>query len=126
MIAIAVCALFLRIAVEKIIQISTIQNESNASLTLKLISTALENYAKDKQGAYPSNFSALIKTNPAYLDKDYVSLSPIKGYYYACPRLEASGYNCYATPVKCNLTGGVIYAVSTGGLLTNERCSRKE
>ena len=73
MIVIAVSALLLRITVEKLIKINIAQNESNASLTLKLISAALENYAKDNQGIFPAEISVLTKTSPPYLDKDYVA-----------------------------------------------------
>lgn len=123
---IAVVSLLLRIAIARIIKINISQNESVALLNVKLISTALENYAKNNQGAFPSSFSALIKTNPSYLDKDYIVESPIKGYNYSCSRLDFSGYNCSATPVKCNITGRVIYTVTTGVLLVPEKCSKKD
>jgi type II secretory pathway pseudopilin PulG len=98
MIVVALSALFLRIAIEKIIKFSIAQNESTASLTLKLISTALENYAKDNRGVYPPQVSTLTRTSPAYLDKDYIAQSPFKGYHYSCSRLDASGYSCSALP----------------------------
>jgi type II secretory pathway pseudopilin PulG len=126
MIVIAVSALFLRIAIEQIIRINIIQNESNAQATLKLISAALENYAKDHLGAFPENFSLLIQTNPPYLEKNYISESPIKGYSYSCSRLEASSYGCSAVPVKCDLSGKKTYTVSTGGVFVLEECSKKE
>ena len=115
--------IIIRVVIEKIVQINIAQNESTASLTLKLISTALENYAKDHIGAYPTSFFSLAKGNPAYLDKDYIQSSPVKGYYYSCPRLEATGYSCYAAPAKCRLTGNVVYNVSTDGILVSEECS---
>ena len=123
---IAVVSLFLRIAVARIIKFNISQNESVALLTLKLISTALENYAKDNHGAYPATFSALIKTNPSYLDKDYIAESPLKGYNYACSRLDFSGYSCSAIPVKCNITAKLNYTVTTGALLVSESCGRKD
>jgi len=123
MVVIAFTALILRVVIEKIVQINIAQNESTASLTLKLISTALENYAKDHLGAYPASFSSLVKGSPSYLDKDYIQSSPVKGYYYSCPRLEASGYSCYAAPAKCKLTGSVVYNISTDGILVSEECS---
>ena len=57
MIVIAISALLLRIAFDRIIKINIAQNESNAQGTLKLISAALENYAKGHSGAYPSRRS---------------------------------------------------------------------
>jgi type II secretory pathway pseudopilin PulG len=126
MIVIAIFSLILRIAIEKIIKINISQNESDASSTLKLISTALENYAKDNQGIFPSNLSILIQTNPPYLDKDYIASSSVKGYNYICSRLESSGYSCSASPVKCKLTGEMLYTITTGNLLVSEECSKKE
>ena len=67
MMVIAVAALLLRTTVEQIIKINIEQNESDALSTLKLISTALENYAKDHRGAYPLDLGALTGTSPRYL-----------------------------------------------------------
>jgi Tfp pilus assembly protein PilE len=126
MIVVAVSGLLLRITIEKIIKINIEQNESNAQATLKLISAALENYGKDNHGAFPTSLSALTKTNPAYLDRDYLTMSPLKGYNYNCTRLELSGYNCSASPTRCKITGKMIYTVTTGGSFISEECSRKE
>jgi len=130
MVVIALSALLLRFTIERLIKFSINQNESNASATLKLISAALENYAKNNNNAYPVNISALIKSQPPYLDKDYIKQSPImgyiKGYNYNCSRLEAAGYSCSAVPVKCGLTGKSIYNIITGGLLISEECDKKE
>jgi len=129
MLVIAISAFILRIALEKIIKFSISSNEANASATLKIISVALENYAKDNHGSYPANLSALIQGKPAYLDKDYLKQSPlmgyIKGYVYDCPHLDASGYSCSAVPLKCGLTGKLIYKVSTAGLIISEDCDKK-
>ena len=124
MIVIAVCALLLRIGIEQIIKINIAQDESSAIATIKLISAALENYAADHKGAYPAVLSSLTQTNPAYLDKDYIAQSSLKGYSYACGRLEASGYSCQAVPVKCNFTGRAVYSVTTGGVVASQDCSK--
>ncbi len=123
MIIIAVSALLLRIGLEQVIKISMEQNGSNAQTNLKYISTALENYAKDNNGVFPESFSMLTLR---YLDKDYIKQSPIKGYNYRCSKLDASGYNCSAAPVRCNLSGVMSYAVTTGGLFVSEDCLKKE
>ncbi len=125
-IVIAISSLLLRIAIEKIITINITQNESSAQATLKLISASLENYAQDHLGEYPANFTALVKDNPSYLDRNYLLDSPLKGYDYNCSRLEASGYSCSAFPTKCSLTGKVVYTVTTGGLIIPEDCVKKE
>lgn len=126
MIVIALFAFLLRFLIERVIKINISQNESNASVTLKLIAAALENYADEKSGMYPQNLSFLTKANPAYLNKDYISESPIKGYYYACSRLEPTGYSYSATPVKCGLSGNLAFTITTGGILVSEKCEKKE
>ncbi len=126
MIVIAVSALFLRIAIEKLIKVSIAQNESNAAATLKLISAALESYAKDNRGIYPENLSLLTKTSPAYLDKDYITKSPLKGYNFSCLRLEPAGYSCLASPARCKLSGRMVYTVTTGSLFISEDCEKKD
>ena len=124
MIVIAVSAICLRILIEALLKINISQNESTASLTMKYISAALENYARDKDGIYPANFPFLVNTSPAYLDRNYISDSPIKGYSYSCPSLSISGYSCFAYPGKCRITGNTVYHISTGGILTLEDCRK--
>lgn len=126
MIVLSLSALALRMLIGEIISVTCSQNESNAQATLKLISTAFENYAKDNQGAYPAKISLLTQANPAYLDKDYIKLSPIKGYNYNCSRLDAAGYSCQAFPTRCKLTGKVEFSVTTGSLLISEDCANGE
>jgi competence protein ComGC len=126
MIIIAIVSLLLRFAIEKIIKINIPKNESSAQGTLKLISAALENYAKNNNGAYPLKLSALVQANPAYLDKDYTVISAVKGYDYSCSKLDSMGYNCAASPVKCKITGRKNYTISTGGLLVAQECSKAE
>lgn len=126
MVVVAVSALLLRFGIEKAIEITISQNESNAQGTLKLISAALENFAKDHLGAYPNELSALTQGTPSYLDEDYTNKSTVKGYDFSCLRLEAAGYNCAAVPARCGLSGKMIYSVSTGGLFITEECSKKE
>ncbi len=76
MISIALSVLILRFAVEQLIKKNIAQNETGALSTLKLISAALENYAKDNHGVFPLSLTVLTKTSPLYLDRDY-----IKGIY---------------------------------------------
>ncbi len=126
MIVIAVLALFLRIVIERLIDFNIAQNESNAQGVLRLISAALENYAKDNQEAYPTSISFLTRPKPPYLDRDYVTQSPLKGYNFSCPRLEASGYSCTASPTRCKFTGNAAFTIATGGLMASQECEKKE
>lgn len=126
MVIIGATALLLRLTVEQLIKFNIEQNESNAQSTLKLISTALENYAKDNHAVFPQDLSILTKPESRYLDRDYIAYSPSKGYNYSCARLEQSGYSCYAAPLKCGLSGKMTYTVSTSGLFVSEKCGKKE
>ncbi len=126
MIIIAISALMLSLISEEIIRRNIIQNESDAQSTLRLISTALENYAKNNRGAFPEELSALTKTSPPYLDKNYTASSPLRGYIYTCPTLNSSGYSCQASPVKCAITGKTFYTITTGGVFVSRECPKKE
>ncbi len=126
MITIALIALFLRFTIEQLINLNISQNESNAQDTLKLISTAIENYAKEHRGVFPASLFVLIQTDPPYIDKEYITQSSTKGYNFNCTRLESTGYTCSALPIKCNLTGRMSYTVTTGSTLTSEECAKKE
>ena len=126
MIVIALSALLLRITIEQVMRLTISQNESNALSTLKLISTSLENYAKDRQGHYPTNLTFLTSATPPYLDKDYITKFPVRGYTFNCARLGETGYSCVAQPTKCRLTANQVYTVTTGGSLTDEDCFKKD
>ena len=125
MLVVAFSALLLRMLVHKIIIYNIEQNQYLAQSNLKLFSKALENFAKDNQGAYPKNIKQLTEGKPVYLERDYLAVSYIKGYEYDCKRLDASGYNCSASPVNCRLTGKSVYTVSTGGLVIAESCNNE-
>jgi len=126
MIVVSLVALILRIAIVQFVNFSIIQNEASAQGTLKLITTAIENYAKDHLGVFPISLEALTQSSPAYIEKEYISLAYQKGYNFNCLRLEASGYACSASPSRCNLSGKKIYAITTGQVMTAEECGKKE
>ena len=125
MIVVALSALLLRSAIHKIIVYKIEQNQLVAQVNLKLFSTAMENYAKDNKNAYPTSTDLLTKNKPVYLERDYLAVTSMRGYEYDCQRLEASGYNCTASPLNCKLTGKMVYSVSTGGLIMAESCDKK-
>ncbi|MFA5311343.1 MAG: type II secretion system protein [Candidatus Omnitrophota bacterium] len=126
MVIIALSALLLRVALEKVLVITCAQNEASAQATLKAMAAALDNYARDHKEAYPKSITTLIKYEPAYLDRDYMAESPMKGYIYNCARLDESGYSCYAFPQRCGLTGNLSFTVTTGNLLVSENCREKD
>jgi len=122
MIVVALAALVLRMAIVQFINFSVVQNQANAQETLKLIATALENYAKDHLGVFPVSLEALSQAKPAYIEKEYIEFNSVKGYNFNCLRLEPSGYTCSASPGRCNLSGKKIYTITTGHVLTEEEC----
>lgn len=126
MIIIAMFGLLMRFSIEQLIKWNIAQDEANAKDALKLVSTALENYAEDHLGMYPGNLSALCESEPPYIDKTYTQMGAQKGYVFGCRVMEANGYSCSATPARCGLTGKTIYRVTTGGSLTAEGCGPKE
>lgn len=125
MIAVALSALLFRMASHKIIIYNIQQNQLLAQINLKLLSTALENYAKDNKNTYPASIDSLTRNKPAYLEKDYLAVSSVRGYEYDCQRMDAGGYNCSAAPLDCKFSGKMIYSVSTGGLIIAESCDKK-
>ncbi|MFA6358219.1 MAG: hypothetical protein WCY09_06105 [Candidatus Omnitrophota bacterium] len=125
MIVVALSALSLRLAIHKIIIYNIEQSQLLAKGNLKLLSTALENYAKDNKGVYPASVDLLTKNTPLYLERNYLAIPSVRGYEYDCQRLDSFGYNCSASPVNCKLTGKMVYAVSTGGLIIAENCDKK-
>ncbi len=125
MITVAVVMLLLRLAIHKIIVYNMEQSQSLAQVNLKLLSTALENYAKDNKGVYPVNIGQLTKSNPIYLENDYLNVSAVRGYQYDCQRMDVTGYNCSASPLNCKFNGKIVYSVSTGGLIISESCDNK-
>jgi competence protein ComGC len=123
---IAIISLLLRFGIEKLIKMTVRQNEISAQAALKLIATAIDNYTKDHEGSLPASLVQLVRNNPAYLDKDYVSDSPVRGYDYNCVFLRSQGYSCTAVPVRCGFTGNVNFSITTGGLFVSEECKKKE
>ena len=124
MVVVALSALLLRLGLHRIIIYRIQQNQLLAQINLKLFSTALENYAKDNNNVFPASIDLLTKSNPVYLEKDYLAVTSLGGYEYDCQRLDSSGYSCTASPVNCKLTGKTQYAVSTGGLIMAANCDK--
>lgn len=125
MVVVALSALLLRLGLHQVIVYRIQQNQLLAQVNLKLFSTAMENYAKDNKNVYPESVDLLTKHNPVYLERDYLATTSVHGYEYDCQRLDATGYNCTASPVNCKLTGKMVYSVSTGGLIMAQSCDEK-
>jgi hypothetical protein len=124
MIVISLTALILRIAIVQFVNFTIVQNEASALETLKLLSTAIENYAKDHLGVFPTSLEALVQSSPPYIEKEYISLSYEKGYNFNCLRLESSGYTCSASPSRCKVSGKKTFTMTTGQVLSAEECAK--
>ncbi len=125
MMVVAISALLLRLGLHRIIIYRIEQNQLAAQINLKLLSTAIENYAKDNKNIYPLSVELLTKSDPVYLEKDYLALTSLRGYEYDCQRLDAGGYSCTASPLDCKLSGKMVYIISTGGLMMTESCDNQ-
>ncbi len=119
-------SLLLSVLGEKVIGVVVTRNNAAAAATLKSIATGLESYGKEHEGQYPDDFSVLTKGTPPYIDRDYLMESPHNGFNYFCSRLDKTGYNCSAIPIKCGITGSKNFAVATGNLFVSEDCDKNE
>ncbi|MDD5347245.1 MAG: type II secretion system protein [Candidatus Omnitrophica bacterium] len=126
MIVIALAALVLRFAIMQVITFRIAQNEADAEESLKLVTTALENFANDHDHAYPASLEALAAATPPYIKSEYLGPSYTRGYVFNCLRVEPSGYTCTVMPVRCGLTGIKTFTVTTGQVVTAESCNIKE
>lgn len=124
--AAGVLSLLLSVLGEKIIGLVVNRNNAAAAATLKTIATGLENYGKEHNGEYPDDFSVLTNREPPYIDRNYLMESPHHGFNYFCSRLDKTGYNCSAIPVRCGITGSKNFAVATGNLFVSEDCDKNE
>ncbi len=122
MIIIASVSLISRIAIKQVLTLTISWNQTSAQEALKVISIALENFAKDNNNVYPLKIDSLAQGNPPYLNRDYFTGSYIRGYNYACPTLDAGGYSCIASPTTCHLTGETVFTVNTGSVITSQKC----
>ncbi|MDD4894792.1 MAG: hypothetical protein PHW54_05715, partial [Candidatus Omnitrophica bacterium] len=108
------------IAIPNLVRAKLVANESAAQVTAKTISTALELYAVDNNGNYPSEEGALAKAKSPYLSTSYNN-KIIQGYSYSL-KLKPNGYKVIAKPSECRATGNKIFQIETGGVISEERC----
>jgi hypothetical protein len=97
-ISVGLLSLLLSVLGEKIIGVVVTRNNAAAAATLKTIATGLENLLE----------------------------SPQSGFNYFCSRLDKTGYNCSAIPIRCGITGSKNFAVATGNLFVSEDCDKNE
>lgn len=95
-------------------------NETLTRETVKIISTALENYRVAHNGDYPLSEQDLISSTPPYLTKSY-NKKTIYGYNYTL-NLSPTEYEVVAAPKNCGMEGENIFIVRTGEELTEMSC----
>ena len=86
--------------------------------TLKLISTAIEEYAR-AHGTYPNHSNELYFNDPPYLEEMYCNIER-DGFQFSC-LMSSSGYRITAIPVSFE-EGQILktYSIATGGVLSPE------
>lgn len=95
-------------------------NETATKETVKIISSAIENYKAAHNGMYPLYESDLISATPPYLTRSY-DKEKIYGYIYSLD-LSPSGYEIAAEPENCHMQGEKIFIMKTQGELTETDC----
>ena len=99
-------------------------NETATKETVKIISSAIENYKAAHNGIYPLSEEDLLFSTPPYLAKSY-DKKTIYGYKYSLD-LSPDGYEVVAAPKNCGIEGDKIFMVRTGQELTEIDCKIKE
>ena len=123
MLIVATIVLLALILPPKLLRAQMRNNDSLAKATLRVISTAVENYSLANNGNYPGNESSLTGATPPFLNTAYCANSQlnnagIAGYIYNCSGMSNTGYTITATPVKIGRTGSRVETISTGGVLS--------
>jgi len=102
------------IAIPNLLRSKNQAQEAAAQANLKLIASALENYAAINS-AYPTVTTALMGVTPPYLSQDYFTGS-LNGYTYT-HSFGGYSYLISAYPANTPSTLGS-FSITTGGILT--------
>ncbi len=94
-------------------------NENKAKATVTRWASMAENYARKHAGQYPASIEDIRMANPTLINITDCS-QPRSGYAYTC-KMSPVGYEFTGTPLKKGVTGGVVFSVTTGELLTGSR-----
>ena len=119
-IAIVIISILVTIAIPNLRRNYVVANESAAQSNLRVISSALENYATANNGNYPTAESQLTSASPPYLNQSFCD-STVSGYTYSCT-LTATSYSVLATPATCGKSGSKTYTITTGGSFSSADC----
>ena len=114
MIVVVIIALLAAIAIPNLLRAKNQAQEAAAQANLKLMASALENYAAINS-AYPTTTSALMGVTPPYLSVDYFT-GTHSGYTYSH---SLGGYSYLISAYPAFSQPGIAsFTITTGGILT--------
>ena len=114
MIVVVIIALLAAIAIPNMLRSRQQAQEAAAQANLKLIASALENYAAINS-VYPTGTTVLMGTTPPYLSADY--FTGVHGGYTFAHSLTDYTYLIAAYPTATT-PGTASFTITTGGILT--------
>ncbi|MFC1704124.1 type IV pilin protein [Candidatus Omnitrophota bacterium] len=128
MVVVAIMAVLAAIAVPNLLKSRQVANEQAAQSALQTISSALETYFTTFM-TYPTLYSELMATNPAFINTDYCDGQEHSGYLFFCDGSDGNGfsgmavddYDICAEPAAA-ASGARCYQVSQGGILSTIAC----
>src|SRR3989338_4454068 len=98
MIVVAIIALLAAIAIPNLTRATVDANNSSAQATLKMISTAMENYYAINS-SYPPDTNTLLTAAPPYMSSDYFA-GAHGGFTFGVDSLGSYNYSVTAYPVN--------------------------
>lgn len=116
-----IIAILAAIAIPNFLRARMSANDNVTTAEVKVISAALETYAADNQGKYPTSENEAIKSANPYFVKSYKSEEGVYGHKYSFTLGEA-GYEINAVPVSCGVTANKIITVKTKGEVSTTDC----
>jgi prepilin-type N-terminal cleavage/methylation domain-containing protein len=114
MIVVVIIALLAAIAIPNMLRSRQQAQEATAQANLKLIASALENYAAINS-VYPTVTTALMGVTPPYLSSDY--FTGVHGGYTYAHALSDYSYMIMAYP-SATTPGTHSFTIVTGGIIT--------
>lgn len=119
-VVIVIIGIIAAIAIPNIRRNYIIANDAAAESNIRVISSALENYASANNGTYPTDEASLTTPTPPYLNQSFCNKT-VKGYSYSCT-LNTTGYTITASPLSCNNSGTKNFTIVTGGVFSSGNC----
>ena len=118
-IGIFIIGLLAAIAIPNFIRARVAANEAAAREQVKAVTMAIETYAADNKGRYPSSEDDLFSSSVPYLSRSIIK-NQIPGYKHSLS-LDSGGYLIKAEPERCFETGNKIFIGRKEGI-SEEAC----